>query len=157
MRPVTLEPSPVFHPFKCIRCKIAAGPIREYFIDLGLDISGEFNPMYDGNIYYCNKCAKNLVVDLIKIIQQWDLDHSPWEDDDKATITYDWERQIDLSGINGAIASGGSEGTEIDNLPTERDDSVPEPTTTISDGTVSDVSGDEPSSLSVSRDGFTGF
>lgn len=158
VRPVTISAAPPFHPFICLRCKLGTGA-REYFVDLGLDISGEFNPMYEGSIFYCNECAKNLVTDLIQAIAKWDLEHAPWDGEDKAVITYNWESKVDLSGPDYTGISGSDPGTEGDNLSTEPSESVSTTADDLPEGTVPPVSGpDQPGrSLSISRDGFPGF
>lgn len=154
VRPVTLSEAPAFHPFVCIRCKIGTTS-RRYFIDLGIDISGEFNPMYDGNIYYCDECSQNLIVDMLRVIQEWDIAHAPWQGDDKSELTYNWESALDERGIESP--SGSSEGTDTDDLiiePAALDDAA---TDEIPDGTVPTVPSDGRSSLSITRDGFGSF
>lgn len=89
MRDVNLQQQPVFYPNVCVRCGCGTGQ-REYFIDLGLDLSKLFDPLHEGNVYYCNECAKNLVTDLNRIIAKWDAEHSPWESELRVSSTYSW-------------------------------------------------------------------
>lgn len=159
-QPVSLRNIPVFHPFKCIRCKCGVGANgRIYFIDLGISFSEEFNPLHDGNVYYCNLCAANLVEDINNVVGKWNEEHAPWDSPDRVASTYKWEKDIDLSGIERtfsreAVTSSEPDDRELDTdeLAAELDDSAFEGTDELPESTIpTDVSNDERSSLDVSR------
>ena len=157
MRPVTISDAPAFHPFVCIRCKLGTGGDgRKFFVDLGVDLSGLFNPMHEGDIYYCNICAHNLITDMVREIAKWERDHAPWEGDDKVIPTYDWENNVGTVDVS---FGGSTEGSTPDIELGESDDSIPTESDEVPSGTVPTVSGpDQPGrSLSISRDGFHGF
>lgn len=159
MRPVTISDAPAFHPHVCARCKIGTGGEgRKFFLDLGLDLSGLYNPMHDGNIYYCNLCVMNLITDITREVAKWEFDHAPWQGDDKAVPTYDWETKVDAGSIDLSV-SGDDSGSTPDLSFGEPDDRVSTAADEVSDGTVPASSGpDQPGrSLSISRDGFHGF
>jgi hypothetical protein len=128
VNPVQLWPAPHYHPFACIRCGLGNGQ-REYFIDLGLNLSGYFNPMNEGSIYYCNECVSNLIGDINREVAKWHHDHSPWDSPDRVEASYSWQEQIDVSGIEQEIESRGTpvtsnSGDEGNDFDAEQDDPV---------------------------------
>lgn len=144
MNPVQLWPSPPYYPHTCIRCGCGAGQ-RKFFVDLGINLTGAFNPMYDGSIYYCDECASNLIGDINRVVGQWFADNSPWESPDRAVSSYNWQQEIDVTEIENEIESRRitverdpeADGNDID---AEQDDSVltttidvPEPTVSTDD------------------------
>lgn len=146
-RPVQLHLQPPFYPKVCIRCGCGTGQ-REYFIDLGLNLSGYFNPMNEGDIYYCNECVKNLLVDISRLIAKREEETAPWAGDARADITYSWESQIDLSSIEAEIER--TRITKPSNTNAESDDSRVEQVTgavatatSVSESTVSPVFPDD--------------
>lgn len=99
-RPVQLHLQPPFYPKVCIRCGCGTGQ-REFFVDLGLNLTGYFNPMHEGDIYYCNECVRNLVVDIDRLLTKREEETAPWSAG--ADVTYSWENQVDLSGVEAEI------------------------------------------------------
>lgn len=141
MNPVQLWPAPHYHPYVCIRCGCGAGQ-RTYFIDLGLNLSGYFNPMNEGSIYYCDQCASNLIGDINREVAKWHHDHSPWDSPDRVEASYTWQDSIDVSEIEkqiehrGTTLTGNPE-TDGNNLDSEQDDSVLAEPIEFSESTVS--------------------
>jgi hypothetical protein len=59
MRPVQIVDKPPVHPHVCVQC--GKQDDRDYFVDLGFDISVLYQPLWEGCIYLCNLCMENLV------------------------------------------------------------------------------------------------
>lgn len=124
---IQLLEAPVFHPFKCIRCKGGTGATdRRFFIDLGFDFSEEFNPLNDGNLYLCNLCVTNVVTDINRLVSAWNEANASWDSPDRVASTYEWEKDIDLSGIDAALSRENARSDGSDDLGTETNDSANE-------------------------------
>jgi hypothetical protein len=59
MRPVMIVDKPPVHPHVCVQC--GKQDDRDYFVDLGFDISVLYQPLWEGCIYLCNLCMENIV------------------------------------------------------------------------------------------------
>lgn len=149
MQPVNLQQNPVFHPHVCIRCGCGTGQ-REFFVDLGVTLLGYFNPMYDGAIYYCDRCVRNLVVDINRLVIQWDEEHSPWESPDRVEASYTYQDKIDLSDVeaeierNRASAAGNNPVPEFQYPESESNNRASQESASVSSLSVPTVSTDEP-------------
>ncbi len=67
-RPVLRQDVPPAYPHVCIVCGHGAGPYREFFIDLGFDITTLYQPIREGAVYLCNACAPSIVDGIILIM-----------------------------------------------------------------------------------------
>lgn len=151
-RELQLVQTPQFHPHTCVRCGCGTGE-REFFIDLGLDLAGVFNPLYDGNVYYCNLCARNLVSDIHRAVGKWDADHAPWDSEDRVNNTYDWESSISIAppveaqddGIreDGDGVTSSSADAESNDRTTESSESDAAESITVSESAVPSTSSDD--------------
>lgn len=101
-RPVTLHLQPPFFPKVCIRCGCGTGQ-REFFVDLGINLTGYFNPMNEGDIYYCDQCVRNLVVDINRLLAKREAETAPWVGVNRADVTYSWQEEIDLSVVEAEV------------------------------------------------------
>jgi len=59
MRPVMIVSKPPAHPYVCIQC--GKQDERDYFVDLGFDISDMYHAVWEGCVYLCNFCMENVV------------------------------------------------------------------------------------------------
>lgn len=169
VRPVYLVEVPPFPPYVCIRCGLGNGDNdRLYFIDLGIDLHMHFNPLVDGNIYYCNECFGNLIREGNALTLQWDQEHKEWESPDRVEASFAWQQGIDLSTVTAGLEDGRNSTSPVGEQPgfiaslgftdpyggtPSETDAVPEPA--VSDA-VSDDDGERQSSLSITFDGFRG-
>lgn len=150
---VKLWPQPPFHPNVCIRCGCGTGQ-RDYFIDLQVPLMAHFNPYLDGAIYFCNECIPGLIADINTEVTIWNQNHAPWQSPDRVEASYDWQKEIDLSGIERLNSSSSgleqsstrsSVDTIEDSGDSESADAVPESTvlTVYSDAESGSNSGDK--------------
>lgn len=104
--------------------------------------------MNEGDIYYCNDCAPNLITDMLRVIDQYNKDHAPWDAKERADSTYTWEDAIDLSGMK--IGTGTD--TSVGGVESGSEGSISEPNQSggattdsdaVSDSTISFVHADE--------------
>jgi hypothetical protein len=59
MRPVQIMSKPPAYPHVCVVC--GKQDDRDYFVDLGFDISDLYQPVWEGCVYLCNMCMENVV------------------------------------------------------------------------------------------------
>lgn len=117
VRPVNLVERPTFPPYVCIRCGLGAGENdRKYFVDLGIDLHYHFNPLHDGNIYFCDQCLRGLITDANRLISTWDQEHAEWQSPDRVEASYSWESQIDLSNLEVENGRGPNDSGSTDSV-----------------------------------------
>lgn len=71
MRTVQRTDNPQAFPYACIICGLGKGPQRQFFIDMGFDIAGKYQPLNEGSVYLCNECAPSVVDSLLKILNTY--------------------------------------------------------------------------------------
>lgn len=162
MRPLTRVDSPPFFPRVCISCGIGAGPERRFFIDLGFDIAGIYNPMNEGSVYLCDVCAPSWVDGILNILAD---DRAKVMDNNqqKEEATYGYMGRItggpELSdvrsgeSVDSLSGTTGSRGTlsvldQGENLPDAGERSSAPPVSELSDTTagVTDATRNKPAS-----------
>lgn len=140
MNPLSLWETPHYFPNVCIRCGCGTGQ-REYFIDLGISLVGYFNPMQEGNIYYCDQCVPGLITDINREISKWNKEHSPWDSSDREEATYTWQEELEIEltgdfGTGSTDSEGDDPDSEGDSPATEQHDSDSTEPLTVPSSTV---------------------
>ena len=69
---------PNFPPYVCIQCGTGGGEHRKWFVSLNLPLDNYFNPVNEGNVFYCNECWDSLVRDVSKDVQLFLLGHEAY-------------------------------------------------------------------------------
>lgn len=70
MRKVTLLETPTFHPYVCVQCGVGAGPLRQWFVDLGFDVDEHTRGGQKANVYLCNECLPGFLDELLRIMSE---------------------------------------------------------------------------------------
>lgn len=70
MRKITLLDAPTFHPYVCVQCGVGAGPLREWFVDLGIDVDTHTHGGQQANVYLCNECLPGFLDELLRIMSE---------------------------------------------------------------------------------------
>lgn len=69
---------PNFPPYICIACGTGGGPHRKWFLSLNLPLDNYFNPVNEGNVFYCNECWSNLVAEVSRDVQTFVIGHEAY-------------------------------------------------------------------------------
>ena len=93
MRPVTVMAKPTFNPYVCVNCGVG-GPPRLWFIEFGINLDLYFNPVNEGNVYYCNECWEDLARQVAKNIQIFLHDTMPWTGNGFIRPTYQKKEEL---------------------------------------------------------------
>lgn len=83
---------PNYPPYVCIVCSHSTG--RRWFVSLDLPLDHYFNPVNDGNVFYCNECWEDLATRVAKDAQTFLLGHEPWFGDEYVKPVYENETEL---------------------------------------------------------------
>lgn len=83
---------PNFPPYICISCGMGSG--RKWFVSLNLPLDNFFNPVNEGNIFYCNDCWESLATSVAKSAQKFLIGHEPWTNDDYVQPEYEDKNEL---------------------------------------------------------------
>jgi len=61
--------NPTFHPYSCIQCGVNYN--RKWYVDLGLRLENAFQPLFAGNVYFCNECWWNVVEEVERSVEKY--------------------------------------------------------------------------------------
>ena len=119
---------PNYPPYVCISCGNSTN--KKWFVSLQLPLDTYFNPVNDGNVFYCNECWESLATVVAKAAQRFLIGKDPWESTDLVVPTYENEAQL-LEEVNFG-SRGDNPGITEHSRTTERSDPAPEPNNTES-------------------------
>src|SRR5215510_9861305 len=126
---------PNFPPYVCISCGL--GNNRGWFVSLNLPLDTYFNPVNEGNVFFCNECWENLVVDVSKAVHIFAQNHEPWYGGEYIKPQYENKKELVEE-----VSFGGTSTSPTIHSPTtvgsepepESDDSEPESPVTDDEG-----------------------
>lgn len=124
MRPVQIVERPHIHPGVCVTCGLQSG--RDYFVDLGLEISVLYQPLTEGPVYLCSECMTNLINEYYARLSEWNASYNApavgdtftYLESDQQELNFDEQpesRVVTASGVVTSLLSGTLGGITEDN------------------------------------------
>lgn len=110
---------PNFPPYVCVQCGMSQD--RKWFVSLALPLDHYFNPVNEGNIFFCNSCWESLATSVAKEAQRFLIGQDPWEG-----VKPTYENKTNL-------VEGVEFGTRKAHLSLAVDDRPAEPSDTVSE------------------------